>query len=45
LDPESGQWERVCDTGLGSQFAFVATSDALYFTRGPQLLTMQRPEK
>ena len=42
LDLESGQWTKVCDTGLGIQFAFVATADALYFTRGAQLLTVPR---
>lgn len=43
LDLESGQWTTLCDAGIGSQFAFVALPDALYFTRGAQLLAVPRP--
>ena len=42
LDPVTGQWTKICAVGPASAFAFVATADAIYFTRGPQLLMVPR---
>jgi hypothetical protein len=45
LDLTTGQWTKFCAIGLGSNYAFVATDDAVYFTRGAQLFTVDRPGK
>ena len=45
LDPATGQWTKLCDTGPAQPSALVATTGAVYFTRGPQLLTVPRPQK
>lgn len=45
LDPATGQWTKLCATGPASAFAFVATDDAIYFTRGAELLTVPRTRR
>lgn len=45
LDPQSGQWTKFCATGPASKYAFVATADTVYFTRGAELLKVSRPAR
>jgi hypothetical protein len=44
LDPSSGKWV-VLSNSPASRWAFVATPEAVYFTRGAELLTVPRPQK
>ncbi len=42
LDPQTGQWTKLCSMGPGCQYAFEATAEGIYFTRGPQLYRVGR---
>jgi len=42
FDPETGQWTKLCAMGPGCQYAFAATPEAVYFTRGPNLYRVAR---
>ncbi len=44
-DPTTDHWTVFCATGPGSRFAFVATSDAVYVTRGVELISLERPAR
>ncbi len=44
LDPGSGKWVVLSDSAT-SRWGFVATPDAVYFTRGAELLTVPRPRR
>lgn len=43
LDLVSGQWTRFCSLAPGLRYAFVATDEAVYFTRGTDLYAVPRP--
>jgi hypothetical protein len=43
LDPQTGDWRRLADLGPTCQFAFAATPEAVYFTRGPEVWMVGRP--
>lgn len=45
LDPQTGQWQKLCDLGPSCQFAFSATPQAVFFTRGPEVWMVERAAK
>jgi len=45
LDPATGKWIKFCALGPDLAFAFVATAEAVYFSRKAELLTVARPGK
>jgi len=42
LDPANGKWVVLCNSST-TRWGFAATSDAVYFTSGTQLLAVARP--
>jgi len=44
FDPQTGTWLKYSATGPSSQFAFAATEKAVYFTQGPRLFSVERPQ-